>query len=152
LPQSAGLLMYRLGNAGLELFLAHPGGPYFRNKDEGAWTIPKGMIEPGEDPIETARREFTEETGLPCPGEMLPLETIRQKGGKTVHGWAFAGDWDQSQPIRSNLFELEWPPRSGQKQSFPEVDRAAFFTPEQARRKIILAQSPFIDRLVALLD
>ncbi len=145
--QSAGLLMYRVRDGVLEVLLAHPGGPYYRNRDDGCWTLPKGAIEEGEDFLSTARREFKEETGIVPTGEMISLASIRQKGGKTVHAWAFAGDWDDSQPIVSNSFEMEWPPKSGQIQSFPEIDRAAFFAPDEAKRKIIQAQAPLIERL-----
>lgn len=144
--RSAGLLMYRRGN-GLELFLVHPGGPFFAKKDEGAWTVPKGEIEEGDEPLPTARREFEEETGLPVPEEgFIELGEIQQKGGKRVLAWAFEGDCDPEE-IRSNAFEMEWPPRSGRKQSFPEIDRARFFAPPEARRKINPAQAAFIDRL-----
>ena len=148
---SAGLLMYRLRDGRLEVFLAHPGGPFFANRDEGHWTIPKGEIEPGEDLLATARREFGEETGLAASGPFLPLESIRQKGGKTVHAWAFAGDWDESQPIRSNLFEVEYPLRSGKYVRVPEIDRAGFFALPDARRKLKDRQVPFLDRLKATL-
>lgn len=151
--ESAGLLMYRRTNGELELFLAHPGGPYFRNRDDGGWTIPKGLTEPGEDLLDAARREFDEETGIRPTGEMLPLGRIRQKGGKAVHAWAFEGDWDpEQQPLVSNHFELEWPPNSGRMQSFPEVDRAAFFDVETARRKLLASQAPLIDRLLEKLE
>lgn len=148
---SAGLLMYRVKDGRLEVFLAHPGGPFFANKDEGAWGIPKGEPEPGDDLLSTALREFKEETGLEAKGELLPLGSIKQRGGKTVHAWAFEGEYDESQPIRSNLFTMEWPPRSGRQQEFPEADRAAFFDVETAKRKIKPAQDELIDRLRALL-
>lgn len=145
--ESAGLLMYRLREGALEVFLVHPGGPFFARKDAGAWTIPKGEPEPGESLEQTARREFEEETGL-TPGEpLLPLDSIRQKGGKVVHAWAFAGDWTEEQGLRTNTFQLEWPPRSGHKREFPEVDRAAFFTLPAAREKINPAQIPFLEAL-----
>lgn len=132
---------------GLELFLVHPGGPFFRNKDDGAWTVPKGEIEEGDEPLETARREFSEETGLAVPDDgLVELGGIQQKGGKHVLAWAFEGDCDPGS-IESNTFEMEWPPRSGKRQAFPEVDRAGFFDPEEARRKINPAQTAFIDRL-----
>lgn len=144
--RSAGLLMFRR-RPELELFLVHPGGPFFRNKDEGAWTVPKGEIEGGDDALGTARREFREETGLVVPEEgYIELGELRQKGGKIVLGWAFEGDCEP-EALRSNTFEIEWPPRSGRRQSFPEVDRAAFFSPADARRKINPAQTAFIDRL-----
>ena len=147
--QSAGLLMYRLRGGELEFFLAHPGGPYFAARDDGAWSIPKGEFTAAEEPLAAARREFTEETGIAPAGELIPLGTVRQKGGKLVHAWAFAGDRDDSEPIRSNLFALEWPPGSGLRREFPEIDRAAFFPPAAARRKILAAQIPFLERLAA---
>ena len=143
---SAGLLLFRR-RGGLELFLVHPGGPFFRNKDEGAWSIPKGEVEPPEDPLLTARREFSEETGIDVPDNgYLALGEIRQKGGKRVTAWAFEGDCDPS-AIRSNTFEIEWPPRSGQRQTFPEVDRADFFPPDAARVKLNAAQAELVTRL-----
>lgn len=144
---SAGLLMYRTAPA-LELFIVHPGGPFFRNKDEGWWSIPKGLVESGEDALDCARREFAEETGLPLPeGPFIPLGEIRQRGGKLVEAWAFAGDCDPA-AIVSNRFELEWPPRSGRRQTFPEIDRALFAPPELAKTKLNPAQAAFVDRLV----
>lgn len=131
----------------LELFLVHPGGPFFRKKDEGAWTIPKGEVQPDEDPLDTARREFMEETGLGVPeGDFIALGEIRQHGGKRVTAWAFEGNCDPHR-ISSNTFEMEWPPRSGRRQTFPEVDRADFFPPEIARVKLNPAQADFVDRL-----
>lgn len=151
--ESAGLLVYRKGPNGLELFLVHPGGPFFTNKDAGSWTIPKGEIEEDQAALEVARREFFEETGQPVeavagPGELVPLGTVRQRGGKTVHVWAFEGDWPAGMAIASNTFSLEWPPRSGRMREFPEVDRAEFFGIEEAREKINPAQQEFIDRLI----
>jgi predicted NUDIX family NTP pyrophosphohydrolase len=145
--------MYRHSAGGLELFLVHPGGPFFRKKDEGFWSIPKGLLDDGEDPLAAARREFTEETGVSTPDEgYLPLGEVRQKSGKVVLGWAFEGDCDPD-AIESNPFEMEWPPKSGKLQAFPEVDRAAFFTPEEARRKLNSAQAMFVERLEkSLLD
>ncbi len=143
---SAGLLMFRR-KGGLELFLVHPGGPFFRNKDEGAWSIPKGEVEPSEDPLSTARREFSEETGVDVPENgYVALGEVRQKGGKRVTAWAFEGDCNPT-AIRSNTFEIEWPPRSGKKQSFPEVDRAEFFAPDAARVKLNAAQAELVSRL-----
>ncbi|HVY70934.1 MAG TPA: NUDIX domain-containing protein [Verrucomicrobiae bacterium] len=149
---SAGLLMFRVQNGSLEVFLAHPGGPFFACKDEGHWTIPKGEIEPGEDMLAAAVREFAEEIGIEPRGEYLELGSVRQNRTKTVHGWAFEGDWQADQLVRSNQFEMEWPPLSGKRQSFPEVDQAAFFSPDAARRKIKPTQTPFIDRLEAALQ
>ena len=145
-PTSAGLLMYRTKHGFLEVFIVHPGGPYFLHRDEGAWTIPKGLVEEGEEMLNTAIREFGEETGLKSQGEYIPLGYIQQKGGKIVHGWAFSGDWN-GEPIKSNEFELEWPVNSGKYNSYPEVDRGDFFTPEAAKRKINPAQISFIERL-----
>jgi predicted NUDIX family NTP pyrophosphohydrolase len=146
---SAGLLMVRRSAGGIELLLAHPGGPFFRNKDDGAWTIPKGLVNPGEDLLAAARRELEEETGVIVPDTVFaPLGHVRQRGGKIVHAWAFAGDCDPA-AIRCNTFELEWPPRSGRVQTFPEIDRVGFFDPDAARRKILPAQAPLVDRAVA---
>lgn len=143
---SAGLIMHRQGLAGLEVLLVHPGGPFWRNKDDGAWSIPKGEVGPGEDLLDTARREFREELGLAADGPFLPLAPVKQKGAKIVHAWAFPGNCDPSQ-IRSNTFTVEWPPRSGKLQQFPEVDQAAFFDLATARRKINPAQIAFLDEL-----
>ncbi|MCX7591472.1 MAG: NUDIX domain-containing protein [Kiritimatiellae bacterium] len=145
---SAGLLMYRLRDGNLEVFLVHPGGPFYSGKDEGVWSIPKGLVEPGENICEAALREFEEETGI-SPGErnLLSLGSVEYSSGKVVHAWAFEGDWQEAQGVRSNLFEMEWPPGSGRRANFPEIDRAAFFPVELALRKIVSAQRPFIDRL-----
>lgn len=143
---SAGLVMVRRCGETIELLLVHPGGPFFRHKDDGVWTIPKGLVNPGEDLLAAARREFQEETGVPVRTEtFVPLGHVRQRAGKIVHAWAFAGDCDPA-AIFSNTYELEWPPRSGRRQMFPEVDRGAFFDPDTARRKLLPAQTPFIDR------
>ncbi|GAW66907.1 NUDIX hydrolase [Geoanaerobacter pelophilus] len=150
MKQSAGLVMYRFKEGRLELFLVHPGGPFWARKDEGAWSIPKGEYLPGEDPLEAARREFTEETGLVAQGEFLELAEIRQPGGKRVKAWAFAGDCDPS-ALSSNTFSLEWPPRSGRTVQFPEVDRAGWFEPGAARVKILKGQVPLIDELCLLI-
>ena len=147
--RSAGLLMYRGSGAGLSLLLVHPGGPFWARKDLGAWSIPKGEYAPDEDPLAAARREFEEETGARPHGEFQPLGDVVQAGGKRVSAWAVAGDLDPAALV-SNMFELEWPPRSGRKQSFPEVDRAGWFAPDAARKKILAGQRPFIDRLVKL--
>ena len=144
--QSAGILTFRR-RSGLELLLAHPGGPYWRSKDAGAWSIPKGVVQ-SEDLLACARREFNEETGLTAEGPFIPLKPIRMKGGKVVHAFALEADFDIT-GFSSNKFELEWPPRSGKRQSFPEVDRIAYFRVPTARRKILPAQMPFIDELVA---
>lgn len=149
--ESAGLLLYRERNEAPEVLLVHPGGPFWVHRDEAAWSIPKGEIDPGERPVDVARREFAEELGSPAPeGEWLPLGTIRQAGGKLVHGWAARGDFDPDD-LRSMMFEVEWPPRSGSRQSFPEVDRAAWFDLTRARRSILVGQRPFVDRLEELL-
>ena len=148
---SAGLLMYR-GFPALEVFIVHPGGPFFAKKDLGAWSIPKGLVEPGEDTRAAAIREFTEEVGLPIANELLELGTITQKGGKCVAACAFAGDAPDGYEPPSNSFEIEWPPRSGRVRSFPEVDRAAFFPLEVARTKLLEAQRPFLDRLLEKLS
>jgi predicted NUDIX family NTP pyrophosphohydrolase len=146
---SAGLLMYHPRGESMdsiEVLLVHPGGPYWKNKDDGAWTIPKGEVDPGEELLEAAIREFSEETGLTPDGPFGTLGAVKHKSGKTVHVWAFPGDCDPGQ-IRSNTFELEWPPKSGRKQEFPEVDRAAFFELAAARHKILPAEQPLLDRL-----
>jgi predicted NUDIX family NTP pyrophosphohydrolase len=144
---SAGVLLYRLtGGRRLEVLLAHPGGPYWAKKDEGAWTIPKGEILADEDPLAGALREFKEETGVALKGEAIDLGMVRQAAGKRVHGFALEGDVNPGALI-SNAFDMEWPPKSGKRQSFPEIDRAAWFSPEVARRKINPAQTTFIDAL-----
>ncbi|MDR3590153.1 MAG: NUDIX domain-containing protein [Negativicutes bacterium] len=149
---SAGLLMYRLKNKELEVFLAHPGGPYLKNKDAGYWGIPKGEVEDQEDYLAAAKREFQEETGIEAQGDFMPLGSVVLSSGKTVFAWAFQGDWDESRPLISNLFPLEWPPHSGNEAWFPEIDQAAFFPVPLARRKINAAQAEFITRLQALLQ
>jgi predicted NUDIX family NTP pyrophosphohydrolase len=148
--QSAGLLLYRVRQAAPEVFLVHPGGPFWAKKDTGAWSIPKGEAEPNEDLLARARREFTEETGFAVDGEFRPLAPIRQSGGKIVHAWAVEGDCDAA-AIKSNTFDLEWPPRSGRVQAFPEVDRAQWFALAAAREKINRAQLGLIDELERLL-
>lgn len=142
---SAGILAFRR-RSGLELLLAHPGGPYWRSRDEGAWSIPKGMVET-DDVLACARREFNEETGLSAAGPFVTLTPVRQKSGKTVHAFAVEADFDLTK-FSSNAFEMEWPPRSGKQHSFPEVDRIAYFTLATARRKILPAQRPLIEELV----
>ncbi|MFZ1997698.1 MAG: NUDIX domain-containing protein [Solirubrobacteraceae bacterium] len=144
--RSAGLLLFRSGED-LEVLLVHPGGPFWAQRDLGAWSIPKGECEDGEDPLATARREFGEELGTPAPqGEPLELGEVRQKAGKTVLAWAIAGDLDPEQ-ITSNTFTMEWPPRSGRSQEFPEVDRAGWFGLAEARERINPAQVVLLDRL-----
>jgi predicted NUDIX family NTP pyrophosphohydrolase len=142
--------MYRLGPHGPQVLLAHPGGPYWARKDEGAWTLPKGECAEGEEPLAAAQREFSEETGFTACGPFLPLGELRQKSGKRIQAWACAGECDPAQ-LTSNLFEMEWPPRSGRRQSFVEIDRAAWFSLAEARQKLIAGQLPFLDRLAALL-
>jgi predicted NUDIX family NTP pyrophosphohydrolase len=144
---SAGLLMFRRKGGALEVLLVHPGGPFWANKDESAWTIPKGEAAPGEDLLGKAQIEFEEEVGVRPDGNWIPLGSIKQRGGKTVHAWAFEGDLPESFQLKSNLFEIEWPPRSGKRVKFPEVDRAEFFSEKVARRKINPAQIVLLDRL-----
>ncbi|WP_186292713.1 NUDIX domain-containing protein [Mucilaginibacter corticis] len=149
--QSAGILLYRNNNARLEVFLVHPGGPFFKNKDEGAWSIPKGEFLDDEDPLLAARREFLEETGQKLVSDkFIALSPIRQKSGKTVVAWAVEGDIDPV-AIVSNLFEIEWPPKSGKQASFPEVDRGGWFSFDEAKIKINPAQVALIDELVSVL-
>ena len=143
---SAGILLYRVRHDQVEVLLVHPGGPYWMRKDDGAWSIPKGEAAPGADLWATARTEFHEETGSPLEGDPLPLEPLKQAGGKIVHAWAVRGDIDAS-TIRSNRFALEWPPRSGRMQEFPEVDRAGWFGLDIARQKLLPGQRGFLDQL-----
>ena len=145
---SAGLLMFRRRDGELEVLLVHPGGPYFQNKDDGAWTIPKGEAAEGEDLLTRARIEFEEELGIPASGDWIELGSIKQRGGKTVHAWAFSGDLENDFKLTSNTFEMEWPPRSGKMQRFPEVNRASFFPVVEARKRINVAQNVFLDRLI----
>ena len=147
---SAGLLIFRRNNI-IEFLLAHPGGPFFARKDDGVWTIPKGEAGPGEDLLTRARIEVEEELGIKPSGNWIPLGSIKQKGGKTVHAWAVEGDLPEQFELKSNLFEIEYPPRSGQFKEFPEIDRAQFFPEQVARQKINPAQIPFLDRLRAAL-
>ncbi len=144
--RSAGLVLYRKTPRGVEVLLVHPGGPFWAKKDEGAWSIPKGEYEADEDALSAARREFEEETGHSPAGPFQPLGEVKQPGGKLVTAWAVEGDCDVA-AIKSNLFEMEWPPRSGRRQSFPEVDRAAWFSLADARQKILKGQIPFLERL-----
>lgn len=138
--------MYRLCNSRLEVLLVHPGGPFWAKKDDGAWSLPKGEVDPGEDALEAARREFAEETGLQPQGKFVPLGEVKQKSGKAICAWAFESDCDPA-TLKSNTFTMEWPPRSGKKQEFPEIDRAEFFALEEARKKINPAQIALIDAL-----
>lgn len=151
--RSAGILLHRRGDGGeREVLLVHPGGPFWAKKDAGAWSIPKGEHGDDEEPLSAARREFEEELGLPLPaGDIVPLGEVRQKGGKLVTAWAVAGDLDVER-IVSNTFEIEWPPRSGRRAEFPEVDRAGWFTVTAAREKLLPAQLPLLDRIAALVD
>lgn len=136
--------------SGLEVLLAHPGGPYWKNKDDGAWTIPKGLLD-GQEPLNAAQREFEEETGFKPEGPFIDLGNIIQKSGKTVHAWAFEGDADALQ-VKSNEIEIDWPPNSGKKLKIPEVDRCEWFSPQEAKKKINPAQRPLIDRLKKSLE
>jgi predicted NUDIX family NTP pyrophosphohydrolase len=146
---SAGLLVYRNPD-NFEVLLAHPGGPYWARKDAGAWTIPKGLVEPGDELLATAQREFTEETGFVARGPFHPLAPVRQKSGKVVHAFAMQGDFDPDQLV-SNTFELMWPPKSGRLKSFPEVDRLGWFGRAQALEKLLVYQRPFLRELEAML-
>lgn len=144
--KSAGILLYRYNKKVLEVFLVHPGGPFWKNKDAGAWSIPKGEFADDEDGLPAAKREFKEETGHAVAGDFTPLTPVKQKAGKTICAWAVEGDID-ADAIKSNLFEMEWPPKSGKKQAFPEVDRGAWFTVEQAKEKMNLSQAALLDEL-----
>ena len=148
--RSAGLLMFRRRSGAVEVLLAHPGGPFWVRRDDAAWTLPKGEIGIDEDPLAAARREFREETGFASEPPFLPLGELRQKSGKRISAWAFEGDADPAQLV-SNLFEVEWPPRSGRMQAFPEIDRVRWFAPDEARRKLIAGQAPFVDALLQTL-
>ena len=148
---SAGLLMFRRRPQGTQVLLVHPGGPFFRNKHDGAWSIPKGEAAPGEDVLATAKREFEEELGSRPSGRFVPLAPVKQKGGKTVHAWAVEGDLDTTL-LQSNTFKMEWPPKSGKRVEFPEVDRAEFFDLTAARKKINAAQVTLLDALTRLVE
>jgi predicted NUDIX family NTP pyrophosphohydrolase len=148
---SAGILLYRIRGQTLEVLLVHPGGPYWQRKDAGAWSIPKGELEEGADALATAQREFEEETGSRPEGEFIPLAPLKQPSGKLVYAWTLRGDIDASS-IKSNTFALEWPPRSGQRQEFPEVDRGEWFSIPIAKSKILPGQLGFLDELLAYLD
>jgi len=145
--QSAGLLLFRETDLGVEVLLVHPGGPYWSRKDAGAWQIPKGEFGEDEAPLAAAQREFEEELGAAPAGNFIPLQPVRQAGGKLVFAWGLRGDFDTAQ-LKSNMFSLEWPPKSGQQQAFPEVDRAEWFRLEIARTKILKSQMPFLDQLL----
>jgi predicted NUDIX family NTP pyrophosphohydrolase len=149
--QAAGILLYRRGASGLQVLLAHPGGPLWTRKDHGSWTLPKGQFTDGELPLDAAKREFEEEMGSPPSGDFKPLGTVKQPSGKVIHAWAAESDFDAA-TVKSNLFSMEWPPKSGKRDEFPEIDRAAWFTIDQARLKILKGQAPFLDRLLGLLN
>jgi predicted NUDIX family NTP pyrophosphohydrolase len=151
MKRSAGVLMYRRNRKEIEVFLVHPGGPFWKNKDEGSWTVPKGMIEPGEDPLAAARREFTEETGFAVDGAFTELGSFKQPGGKHVLVWGVEGDCDPAK-LSSNDFEMEWPPRSSKRQRFSEVDRGGWFSVAEARERLLLGQRPMLDRLLQTLN
>jgi predicted NUDIX family NTP pyrophosphohydrolase len=145
--RSAGLLMFRRRGSNLEVFLVHPGGPFWKKKDAGAWSIPKGEYEEGEDPLEAAKREFEEETGIKADGEFVALGQTKQSGGKVISAWAFEGDCSPAE-VRSNMFSMEWPPKSGHRQEFPEVDRADWSNMNEARTRILKGQVVFLNRLM----
>ena len=151
MKRTAGILMYRRAANGLEVFLVHPGGPFWKNKDAAAWSIPKGLLDEGEDPLACARREFQEETGFAVDGDFVSLGTFGQPSGKEVLAWAVEGDCDATK-VKSNLFEMEWPPRSGRMQSFPEVDRGGWFSPDEAGEKMLAGQRPILERLLEMCD
>lgn len=144
---SAGILVFRKSPAGIEVFLVHPGGPFWKNKDAGAWSLPKGEYDEGADPLEAAKREFFEETGIEARGELTSLGRLRQSGGKVISAWAL--ERDTMPPIRSNTFSMEWPPKSRRMQDFPEVDRGEWFSLDEARRKIVKGQMAFLDHLAS---
>jgi predicted NUDIX family NTP pyrophosphohydrolase len=148
---SAGLLVYRMRGGEPEVFLVHPGGPYWKNKDEGAWSIPKGECDPEVDLLREARRELFEETGMEVKGDFRRMTPVRQAGGKLVHAWAVEGDFDPTE-LKSNTFRMEWPPRSGQWREFPEVDRGEWFTCSAARQKLLKGQRPLVDELERLVQ
>lgn len=148
--KSAGLLLFRETTNGLEVLLVHPGGPYWAKKDEGSWSIAKGEFD-NEDPLEAAKREFEEEMGVTPTGDFLPLEPLKQPSGKLVFAWALSSDFDPAS-LKSNMFSMEWPPKSGQQQQFPEIDRAEWFRIDTAKRKILKGQSPFLDQLLKKLQ
>lgn len=149
--KSAGILLYRQSYKGLEVFLVHPGGPYWAKKDEGAWSLPKGELVEGEDALQAARREFHEETGFAIDGAFMELTPLKQPSGKIIYAWAVEGEIDASS-VRSNLFSMEWPPKSGRRQDFPEVDRGGWFTIAQAREKLRSGQVGFLEELQEKLE
>jgi predicted NUDIX family NTP pyrophosphohydrolase len=149
--ESDGILMYRRRNSILQVFLVHPGGPLWRKKDLGVWSIPKGEPGPEEDPLSVARREFQEETGFVVSGDFIPLSPVKQPGGKVVHAWALEGDFEP-EAIRSNTFKMEWPPRSGMQREYPEVDRAAWFGIEEAKSKINRGQTGLLEELERVVE
>jgi predicted NUDIX family NTP pyrophosphohydrolase len=149
--QSAGLLVYRRGPDGTEVLLVHPGGPFWKNKDDGVWSIPKGEFDQSEDALAGAKREFQEETGLMIDGDFKPLASVKQKSGKIVHAWAVEADCTVS-TVRSNTFSMEWPPKSGRMQEFSEIDRAEWFSLDRARTKIHSGQTPLLDEFMRRLD
>jgi predicted NUDIX family NTP pyrophosphohydrolase len=149
--KTAGLLLYRIQDSAVEVFLVHPGGPFWAKKDEGAWSIPKGEFADDEQPLSAAKREFQEETGFSMAGNFMALAPLKQRSGKLVYAWALEGDCDAG-AIKSNLFSMEWPPRSGKRQEYPEVDRASWFTLESAKRKIVPGQIAFLEELQQMLD
>jgi predicted NUDIX family NTP pyrophosphohydrolase len=149
--KSAGILAFRKTKTGIEIFLMHPGGPFWKKKDTGAWSIPKGELSDNEDEEQAARREFEEETGFTVSGELIPLKPVKQKNGKVVAVWAVEQDLD-AEKIKSNMFEMEWPPKSGKYQQFPEMDRAAWFTVEEAGSKMFEGQAPLLDELLKKLS
>jgi predicted NUDIX family NTP pyrophosphohydrolase len=146
---SAGILPYRFSRGRLEVFLVHPGGPFWAKKDHGSWSLAKGEFEPPEEALEAARREFTEETGFAIDGPVIALTPTKQPSGKTVHAWAVEADYDPA-AVRSNTFEMEWPRGSGTRRTFPEIDRAAWFDLDEARRRVLRGHVPFLDELVSL--
>jgi predicted NUDIX family NTP pyrophosphohydrolase len=151
MKRSAGILLYRRKDTTFEFFLVHPGGPFWKNRDAGAWTVPKGAIEPSEEPLAAARREFAEETGFAVDGEFIDLGSFRQPGGKHVLVWAVDGDCDPAK-LASNEFEMDWPPHSGKRQRFPEVDRGGWFGVAEAQEKMLIGQRPMLERFFELKD
>jgi predicted NUDIX family NTP pyrophosphohydrolase len=151
MKKSAGILLYRLNGKAPEFFLVHPGGPFWKNKDAGAWSIPKGEFTEEEDPLEAAKREFEEETGMKCTGKFIALDAIKQKSGKLVMAWALEKDIDPAL-IKSNIFKLEWPPKSGKMLDVPEIDKGGWFDLNEAKQKINPSQAAFLDQLISKLN